>query len=135
MGYLECGADFCNRYTNGFYFIEDFETAGWNPINTITYIVSAVVMGSIGLVNIALAIMFRRGAVNTLVWLLFAAVVIVVYTIEYYESVEESYPFAIGTGLSLTAIIPLAYLLVVWSVPQLWDWWNEKRLERKEKIS
>jgi pantoate kinase len=89
----------------------------------------------LGLVNLTLAIMFRRGAVNTLTWLLFAAVVIVVYVIDFYLSVEQYYSFPIGTGLSLSAIIPILYLLVVWSVPQLLDLWRLQKLKQKEKIN
>lgn len=139
--YLQCGfvddfpGGYCLRLTSGYYYLEYFEHAGYNPINTASYIISAVVMGMIGLVNLTLAIMFRRGAVNTLTWLLFAAVVIVVYVIDFYLSVEQYYPFPIGTGLSLSAIIPILYLLVVWSVPQLLDLWRLQKLKRKEKIN
>jgi hypothetical protein len=133
--YLECGEFFCNRNTDGYYFVSDFATAGFNPINTISYIISAVVMGAIGLVNIALAIMFRQGVVNTSVWLLYAVVVVIVYFVDYYGSIEDLYPYAIGTGLSLSAIIPLAYILLVWSVPQLWSWWHVRKLARKEKMN
>ena len=119
---------------NDYFFIYDFKTSGDNSISTVTYVVSAVVMGGIGLAQLALAVMYRKGALVTVTWTGFAIVVIVVYFLDYYGSIEEYFSYPIGTGLSLSAIIPLVYLLAVWSAPQLWDLWRSNfRTQRKVK--
>lgn len=113
-----------NDYYNGkadYFYIYDFKTSGDNAISTVTYVLSAVVMGAIGITQLALAVMYRKGALVTCTWIGFAVVVIIVYFIDYYDSVEEGWPYAISTGLSLSAILPLVYLLAVWTAPQLWD--------------
>lgn len=139
MAALGCHDDafFCNSLSGDYFWIYDFNSSGFNVINTVSYIVSAVVLGAIGLVNIALAINNRRRrTLNTLIWMGFAAAVVGSYLADYYGSFEELYPYAIGTGLSLSAILPLLYLVVVWSAPKLFQLWKQRKENgRKAKIS
>jgi hypothetical protein len=132
---------FCNAwdvaplyYENGYgyYYTENFQATAFNPINFITYTVSATVMGAIALFQIVLAITYRRGAIITFVWGLFAAVVIVVFTLDWYYPTEQLFPFAIASGFSLSAVVPLAYLLVVWSVVKYIEW-KKKKFEEEQK--
>lgn len=93
-------------------------------------------MGAVGLAQLALAVIYRKGALVTCTWIGFATVVIVVYFVDYYESVQGSFSYAIGTGMSLSAILPLVYLLVVRSTPQLWDMWSRyAKTNKKEKTN
>ena len=116
----------------GYYYTENFQVTALNPINFITYTVSASVMGAIALFQIVLAITYRRGAIITFIWGLFAAVVIVVFTLDWYYPTEQLFPFAIASGFSLSAIVPLAYLLVVWSVVKYIEW-KKKKFEEEQK--
>ncbi len=116
----------------GYFYTENFAHGAENPISTITYIASAIVMGSIGLANITLAIMYRRGALITGTWLLFAAVVITVYMLDWWYPTEQYYPFPIGSGLSISAIVPLIYLAVVYTVPAVMEWWRERKAVQEE---
>lgn len=120
----------------GYFYVENFDHGTNNPINTITFIVSAVVMGSIALVNIVLAIMYRRGVIVMGVWGLFAATIITVYFLDWYYPTEQYYSFAIGSGLSISAVVPLAYLAVVWGVGYFLERRAEKiaGLEKEEKV-
>jgi hypothetical protein len=123
-----------NENGYGYYYTENFQPTALNPINFITYTVSATVMGAIALFQIVLAIAYRRGAIITSVWGLFAAVVIVVFTLDWYFPTEQLFPFAIASGFSLSAIVPLAYLLVVWSVVTYLEWKRKKRLEETKAV-
>jgi hypothetical protein len=123
-----------NENGYGYYYTENFQPTALNPINFITYTVSATVMGAIALFQIVLAITYRRGAIITFVWGLFAAVVIVVFTLDWYYPTEQLFPFAIASGFSLSAIVPLAYLLVVWCVIQYLEWKKKKLLEETKAV-
>jgi hypothetical protein len=75
----------------------------------------------IALINITLAIMYRRGGIFTLTWALFAAVLIIVYSLNWYWLMEQQFHLSIGSGLSISAIVPVLYLLVVWIMPLVID--------------
>jgi len=79
----------CVKETSGYSFIYDFKTSGDDSIDTATYILSAVVMGGIGLTQLALAVIYRKGALFTSVWIGFAVVVIVVYSVGKFCSIPE----------------------------------------------
>ena len=127
----------CNKGADEYFYLWNFSTEGGNNINTVSYVISAVVLGSIGMYNLAVAIMYRKGAYITLIWWLYAAIVIVCYFLDYYRGVERNIPYAFGTSISFSALIPLAYLILVWTIPFLLEKWKgwKKSQEKKVKSS
>jgi hypothetical protein len=113
----------------GYFYTENFNSAAWNGISFITFTISATVMGAIGLFQLVIAVMYRRGLLITAVWAAYALVVIVVFSMDWFYPTEQYYPFAIASGLSLSAVVPLVYLLVVWSVVQYMKWQDKKAVE------
>lgn len=135
MASLRCGSrdDACAKSVEKYFFLYDFESSsGASNASTVSYIISAVVMGTIGLTNIAICIIYRRGALMTLMWLGFAAVVITTYMLDYFSNIEWWFPYPIATGVSLSALAPLVYLLGIWSGPLIARFWR-KRKQRKDK--
>ena len=125
----------CADGEGDYFYLYNFKTSGNDAINTVTYVLSAVVMGAIGLTQLALAVMYRKGALVTCTWIGFAAVVIAVYFADYYGSIEEDFVYPISTGLSLFAILPMVYLLAVWSTPQVWDLWAEHAEKKRRRTT
>lgn len=125
----------CDNEGSDYFYLYDFRTSGNDAIDTVTYVLSAVVMGAIGLTQLATAVMYRKGAPVTCTWIGFAVLVIAVYVADYYGSLEQDLLYPIATGLSLYAVLPMVYLLAVWSTPQLWDLWKRhSESRRKEKL-
>jgi hypothetical protein len=124
----------CNKGNNEYFYLWQFSTEGGNNINTVSYVISAVVLGSIGMYHLAVAIMYRRGPYVTLIWSLYAAIVIVCYFLDYYLGVEWNIPYAFGTSISFSALIPLAYLMLVWTIPFLLEKWKGWKTSQEKKV-
>lgn len=93
--------------------------AGQNPISTPSFVLSFSVTSLIFLTNLATTILYHKNPLKLLVWLVFGLVLLATYCIDYFSDWERGASPNLATGLGLSGVVPVLFLLGIWGVPRI----------------
>ncbi|CAG8957728.1 hypothetical protein HYFRA_00000064 [Hymenoscyphus fraxineus] len=117
--------------------ISSLPHAGHNPISTPSFILSLFTTSLIFLTNLTTSIIYHQNRLKIFIWLFFGCLLLVSYCVDYFSDWEKGVSPSIATGLGLSGVVPVLFLVGVWGVPRICGvldgWSGRRRVDKRER--